>query len=106
MSEQNIAGSSSALMQGQKHAGPSRTTIIVVWALLVGSTVISFAMGNDAIHLDSKLATTAFVVSLMTIKILLIGVVFMELMHSSKALLIGFLAFCVAVTAVLTGIYL
>jgi hypothetical protein len=75
----------------------------VSWLILVAATLASFALGAD--HGTGSLVAVA-VLAIAAIKVRLVGLDFMELRHAPIPLRAAFEMYCVALWALLSGIYL
>lgn len=73
------------------------------WLILVAATVISWAVGAD--HGTGSLVAVV-VLAIAAAKIRLVGLDFMELRHAPIPLRVGFEAYCVALWALLSALYL
>jgi hypothetical protein len=73
------------------------------WLMLVVATLASWALGHD--HGIGALAGVG-VLAIAAIKVRLVGLDFMELRHSPIPLRGAFEAYCVALWALLSGLYL
>lgn len=73
------------------------------WLVLIAATLISWAVGAE--HGTGSLVAVA-VLGIAAIKVRLIGLDFMELRHAPIPLRVVFECYCVAVWAVLSGLYL
>ncbi len=75
----------------------------VSWLILVAATLASFALGAD--HGTGSLVAVA-VLAIAAIKVRLVGLDFMELRHAPIPLRAAFEVYCVALWALLSGLYL
>lgn len=75
----------------------------VSWLILVAATLASFALGAD--HGTGSLVAVA-VLAIAAIKVRLVGLDFMELRHAPIPLRVAFEVYCVALWALLSGLYL
>ncbi|MCV7057501.1 cytochrome C oxidase subunit IV family protein [Mycolicibacterium gilvum] len=75
----------------------------VSWLVLIAATVVSFALGAD--H-GTGSAMAVVILGIAAIKIRLVGLDFMELRNAPKPLRIAFEGYCVALWALLSGLYL
>ncbi len=75
----------------------------VSWLILVALTLSSFAVGAD--HGTGSLVAVA-VLAIAAIKVRLVGLDFMELRHAPIPLRAAFEVYCVALWALLSGLYL
>ncbi|MBI3689371.1 MAG: cytochrome C oxidase subunit IV family protein [Mycolicibacterium aromaticivorans] len=75
----------------------------VSWLILVAATLASFALGAD--HGTGSLVAVA-VLAIAAIKVRLVGLDFMELRHAPIPLRLAFEVYCVALWALLSGLYL
>ncbi|WP_431231338.1 cytochrome C oxidase subunit IV family protein [Mycolicibacterium psychrotolerans] len=75
----------------------------VSWLILVAATLASFALGAD--HGTGSLVAVA-VLGIAAIKVRLVGLDFMELRHAPIPLRVAFEVYCVALWALLSGLYL
>ncbi|APE14306.1 cytochrome C oxidase subunit IV family protein [Mycobacterium crocinum] len=75
----------------------------VSWLILVAATLASFALGAD--HGTGSLVAVA-VLAIAAIKVRLVGLDFMELRHAPIPLRVAFEVYCVALWALLSGVYL
>ncbi|AKK28536.1 cytochrome C oxidase subunit IV family protein [Mycobacterium sp. EPa45] len=73
------------------------------WLILVAATLASFALGAD--HGTGSLVAVA-VLAIAAIKVRLVGLDFMELRHAPIPLRAAFEVYCVALWALLSGLYL
>ncbi len=73
------------------------------WLILVAATLASFALGAD--HGTGSLVAVA-VLGIAAIKVRLVGLDFMELRHAPIPLRVAFEVYCVALWALLSGLYL
>jgi hypothetical protein len=83
-----------------------RTNATLAWLVLSGLTAVSWALGTQhgfagAQHVPASLVI--FVVAVF--KVRLVGLYFMELRAAPLALRAAFEAYCVALLALLTGMY-
>jgi len=88
--------------------GPSvvqlvRTRAGFSWLLLVAATVISWAVGAE--HGTGSVVAVV-VLAIAAIKVRLVGLDFMELRRAPIPLRVMFEAYCFAIWAVLSGLYL
>jgi hypothetical protein len=74
-----------------------------VWAVLVGATLVSWAVGSDH-GTGSFIAVVVLGVAL--VKVRFVGLDFMELRHAPLPLRAAFECYCVVLWAALTGMYL
>ncbi|KDF01623.1 hypothetical protein Y900_022480 [Mycolicibacterium aromaticivorans JS19b1 = JCM 16368] len=75
----------------------------VSWLILVAATLASFALGAE--HGTGSLVAIA-VLAIAAIKVRLVGLDFMELRHAPIPLRVAFEVYCVALWALLSGLYL
>lgn len=75
----------------------------VSWLILVAATLASFALGAD--HGTGSLVAVA-VLAIAAIKVRLLGLDFMELRHAPIPLRAAFEVYCVALWALLSGLYI
>ncbi|MCV7175916.1 cytochrome C oxidase subunit IV family protein [Mycolicibacterium sphagni] len=75
----------------------------VSWLILVGATLASWALGHD--HGMGSLVAVG-VLAIAAIKVRLVGLDFMELRLSPIPLRLAFEVYCVALWALLSGLYL
>ena len=75
----------------------------VSWLILVAATLASWALGAD--HGTGSLVAVA-VLAIAAVKVRLVGLDFMELRHAPIPLRAAFEVYCVALWALLSGIYL
>ncbi|MGY4710576.1 cytochrome C oxidase subunit IV family protein [Mycolicibacterium sp. CBM1] len=75
----------------------------VSWLILVAATLASFALGAD--HGTGSLVAVA-VLAIAAVKVRLVGLDFMELRHAPIPLRAAFEVYCVALWALLSGLYL
>lgn len=75
----------------------------VSWLILVAATLASFALGAD--HGTGSLVAVA-VLAIAAIKVRLVGLDFMELRHAPIPLRVAFEVYCVALWALLSGVFL
>lgn len=73
------------------------------WLLLVAATVISWALGAD--HGTGSMVALV-VLAIAALKVRLVGLDFMELRHAPIPLRAAFEFYCLAIWAVLAGLYL
>jgi hypothetical protein len=73
------------------------------WLLLVAATVVSLAVGAE--HGTGSMVAIV-VLAIAAIKVRLVGLDFMELRHAPTPLRVIFEAYCFAIWAVLSGLYL
>ncbi|RDH78873.1 hypothetical protein DVS77_09740 [Mycolicibacterium moriokaense] len=73
------------------------------WLLLVAATVISWAVGAE--HGTGSMVVLV-VLAIASLKVRLVGLDFMELRHAPLVLRALFEFYCVAIWAVLCGLYL
>lgn len=88
--------------------GPSVLQLVrnragVAWLLLIAATVVSWAVGAE--H-GTGSAVAVVVLAIAAVKVRLVGLDFMELRRAPVALRAVFEAYCFAVWAVLSGLYL
>lgn len=74
----------------------------VSWLILVAATLASFTLGAD--HGTGSLVVIG-VLAIAAVKVRLVGLDFMELRHAPIPLRVGFEAYCVALWAMLSGLY-
>lgn len=74
----------------------------VSWLILVAATLASFALGAD--HGTGALVAIA-VLAIAAFKVRLVGLDFMELRHAPIPLRAAFEVYCVALWALLSGLY-
>jgi hypothetical protein len=79
----------------------ARTT--VVWAILVGATLVSWAVGSE--HGTGSLIAV-IVLGVAAVKVRFVGLDFMELRHAPLVLRAAFESYCMALWCVLSGMYL
>lgn len=75
----------------------------VSWLILVAATLASWALGAD--HGTGSLVAVA-VLGIAAVKVRLVGLDFMELRHAPIPLRVMFEVYCVALWALLSGLYL
>ena len=75
----------------------------VSWLILVAATCASWALGAD--HGTGSLVAVA-VLAIAAVKVRLVGLDFMELRHAPIPLRVAFEVYCVALWALLSGLYL
>jgi hypothetical protein len=75
----------------------------VSWVILVAATLASFALGAD--HGTGSLIAVG-VLAIAAFKVRLVGLDFMELRHAPIPLRAAFEVYCVALWALLSGLYL
>lgn len=80
-----------------------RARSTVVWAVLVGATLVSWAVGSE--HGTGSLIAVV-VLGVAMIKVRFVGLDFMELRHAPLVLRAAFECYCIALWCVLTGMYL
>ncbi|MDV3134104.1 cytochrome C oxidase subunit IV family protein [Mycobacterium sp. 29Ha] len=73
------------------------------WLILVAATLVSWAVGAD--HGTGSMVAIV-VLAIAAIKVRLVGLDFMELRHAPIPLRVLFEVYCLAVWAVLSGLYL
>jgi hypothetical protein len=73
------------------------------WLFLVAATVVSWAVGAE--HGTGSMVAV-LVLGIAAIKVRLVGLDFMELRHAPIPLRAAFEGYCVAMWAVLSGLYL
>ncbi len=88
-------------------AGPSVFAFVrgragMSWLVLIGATLVSFALGAD--HGTGSLMAVV-VLAIAALKIRLVGLDFMELRNAPVVLRIAFEGYCVALWALLSGLY-
>jgi hypothetical protein len=74
----------------------------VSWLILVAATLASWALGAD--HGTGSLVAVA-VLGIAALKVRLVGLDFMELRHAPIPLRAAFEVYCVALWALLSGLY-
>lgn len=79
---------------------PRRAT--VTWIVLVAATIVSFAMGA---HHGSGSLIVPVVLAIAMVKVRLVGLDFMGLRTAPIRLRAGFECYCVAIWALLSGLY-
>ena len=72
------------------------------WLILVAATLVSWLVGAE--HGTGSLVAVV-VLAIAAVKIRLVGLDFMELRHAPTALRVAFESYCVALWAVLAGLY-
>ncbi len=85
----------------------ARTKATSVWLLLVGLTVVSWALGTR--HLsggDHHMPASVVLCIVAVFKVRLVGLYFMELRDAPIALRGAFEGYCVALLSLLIGMYL
>ena len=75
----------------------------VSWLVLVAATLASWLVGAD--H-GTGSTVAVLVLAIAAVKIRLVGLDFMELRHAPIPLRVAFEVYCVALWAVLSGLYL
>ena len=75
----------------------------VSWLILVAATLASWALGAD--HGTGSLVAVG-VLAIAAVKVRLVGLDFMELRHAPIPLRVAFEVYCVALWALLSGLYL
>lgn len=75
----------------------------ISWLLLIAATVISWAIGAE--HGTGSMVVL-IVLAIAALKVRLVGFDFMELRHAPIALRATFEFYCLAIWAVLSGLYL
>jgi hypothetical protein len=80
-----------------------RARSTVVWAALVGATLVSWGVGSE--HGTGSLIAVV-VLGVAMIKVRFVGLDFMELRHAPLVLRAAFECYCIALGCVLTGMYL
>lgn len=88
--------------------GPSALTFVrnragLSWLVLIVATVVSYALGAD--HGTGSVMVVV-VLAIAAIKVRLVGLDFMELRSAPIPLRLVFEAYCLALWAVLSGLYL
>lgn len=86
-------------------SGVIRDRITVVWAVLIGATILSWWLGTDHGVSDARLAS-ALVLLVAFVKVSFIGTYFMELRHAPSVLKLLFQGWCLVVCATLVGMFL
>jgi hypothetical protein len=80
-------------------------TAVIVWAVLVLATVVSFALGGE--HLtDHRTAAAVAVIAIAVVKVRLVGLHFMELRDAPVLLRAAFEGYLITLFVVLTALYL
>ena len=82
-----------------------RDRITVVWAALIGATILSWWLGTDHGVSDARL-TSALVLLVAFVKVSFIGIYFMELRHAPGALKLLYQGWCVVVCTALVTMFL
>jgi hypothetical protein len=87
--------------------GPSAFTYVygragTSWLVLIAATTVSYALGAD--HGTGSLMAV-MVLAIAAIKVRLVGLDFMELRNAPVPLRIAFEGYCVALWALLSGLY-
>ncbi|BBX20383.1 hypothetical protein CRI77_03545 [Mycolicibacterium duvalii] len=77
--------------------------VVVTWLLLVGATVVSWAVGAD--H-GTGSGAAVLVLAIAAVKIRLVGLDFMELRGAPLPLRAAFECYCVGMWALLAALYL
>jgi hypothetical protein len=88
--------------------GPSAFTFVhgragVSWLVLIAATVTSYALGAD--HGTGSLMAV-MVLAIAAIKVRLVGLDFMEIRNAPVPLRVAFEGYCLALWALLAGLYL
>lgn len=88
--------------------GPSTFSFVrnragLSWLVLVAATLVSFALGAD--HGTGSVMVVV-VLAIAAIKVRLVGLDFMELRNAPVLLRVAFEGYCVALWAMLSGLYL
>lgn len=81
-----------------------RARFVVVWFVLIAATLISWFLGTDQ-GFDSTGVVTTVVLVVAFVKVRLVGLDFMELRNAPLPLRLVFEVYCVALVAVLLGLY-
>lgn len=81
-----------------------RSSITIVWFVLIGATVISWYLGTDHAIDDATLAGS-LILLVAFIKIRFVGLYFMELRHAPIPLRLVFEAWCLVVCAGVVGMF-
>ena len=79
-----------------------RARYTVVWAGLVGATLVSWAVGSE--HGTGSLIAVV-VLGVAMVKVRFVGLDFMELRHAPLVLRAAFESYCMALWCVLAGMY-
>jgi Prokaryotic Cytochrome C oxidase subunit IV len=82
-----------------------RDRVTIVWAVLMGATIVSWWLGTDHAVTDARLAS-ALVLLVALVKVRFIGAYFMELRDAPGVLKVLFQGWCIAVYTVLVGMFL
>lgn len=90
-------------MKGPSLLGLVRNRAGFSWLLLVAATILSWAVGAE--HGTGSMVAVV-VLAIAAVKVRLVGLDFMELRHAPLPLRAVFEGYCLAVWAVLSGLYL
>jgi Prokaryotic Cytochrome C oxidase subunit IV len=90
-------------MSGPSALGFARGRAGVSWLVLIGATLVSYALGAD--H-GIRSVTVVVVLGIAAIKIRLVGLDFMELRSAPIPLRAAFEGYCLMLWVVLSGLYL
>lgn len=90
-------------MTGPSALGFARSRAGVSWLLLIGATLLSFALGAEHV-VGSAVVVVVFAIA--AIKVKLIGLDFMELRCAPIPLRVAFESYCLVLWGVLSGLYL
>jgi Prokaryotic Cytochrome C oxidase subunit IV len=90
-------------MSGPSALGFARSRAGVSWLVLIAATLLSYALGAEH-GVGSTVAVV--VLGIAAIKVRLIGLDFMELRGAPMPLRAAFESYCLALWAVLSGLYL
>jgi hypothetical protein len=90
-------------MSGPSVLGFARGRAGASWLVLIAATVLSYALGAEH-GLESTVVVVVFGIA--AIKVRLIGLDFMELRSAPIPLRVAFEGYCLALWALLSGLYL
>jgi hypothetical protein len=90
-------------MSGPSALGFARSRAGVSWLVLIAATLLSYALGAEH-GIGSTVVVVVFGIA--AIKVRLIGLDFMELRGAPMPLRVTFESYCLALWAVLSGLYL
>ena len=82
-----------------------RNRISAVWFVLIAATLLAFFLGTGH-GIDSHRVASIAILMVAFIKVLLVGMYFMELREAPDALRGLFLGYCLLVFALTTGLFL
>jgi heme/copper-type cytochrome/quinol oxidase subunit 4 len=91
-------------MSGPSALGFARNRAGLSWLVLIAATLLSYALGAE--HGVGSTVVVVVVFGIAAIKVRLIGLDFMELRSAPIPLRVAFESYCLALWAVLSGLYL